>query len=150
MRTTDVKPGMLLKAPEPSDYPLWIKKYCRILVSERLKRSAQRISASCAKKSAIAASRSIIPQCALRQSRLPRLRSGLKQLAEEGVEFESFSVHDLRRTASTLLHEAGYNSDWNEKCLAHEQRGVRAVYNKAEYAAQRTSMLQDWADIRRQ
>ncbi|HBR1982851.1 TPA: tyrosine-type recombinase/integrase [Klebsiella quasipneumoniae subsp. quasipneumoniae] len=75
------------------------------------------------------------------------IRSGLKQLSEEGVEFESFSVHDLRRTASTLLHEAGYNSDWIEKCLAHEQRGVRAVYNKAEYAAQRTSMLQDWADM---
>ena len=33
------------------------------------------------------------------------------------------------------------------QCLAHEQRGVRAVYNKAEYAEQRRSMLQDWADM---
>lgn len=23
----------------------------------------------------------------------------------------------------TLLHEAGYNTDWIEKCLAHEERG---------------------------
>jgi len=60
---------------------------------------------------------------------------------------DDFSVHDLRRTASTLLHEAGYNSDWIEKCLAHEQRGVRAVYNKAEYADQRRGMLQDWANM---
>lgn len=58
-----------------------------------------------------------------------------------------FGPHDLRRTASTLLHEAGYNTDWIEKCLAHEQRGVRAVYNKAEYREQRTAMLQDWADM---
>jgi integrase len=58
-----------------------------------------------------------------------------------------FSVHDLRRTASTHLHEAGYNSDWIEKCLAHEQRGVRAVYNKAEYGPQRREMLQAWANM---
>jgi integrase len=56
-------------------------------------------------------------------------------------------VHDLRRTASTLLHEAGFNTDWIEKCLAHEQRGVRAVYNKAEYAIQRRHMLQEWANM---
>jgi integrase len=60
---------------------------------------------------------------------------------------DDFSVHDLRRTGSTLLHEAGFNTDWVEKCLAHEQRGVRAVYNKAEYAAQRHEMLQAWANM---
>tara|TARA_R110002111_G_scaffold245247_2_gene307566 strand:- start:63 stop:572 length:510 start_codon:yes stop_codon:yes gene_type:complete len=58
-----------------------------------------------------------------------------------------FGPHDLRRTASTLLHEAGYNTDWIEKCLAHEQKGVRAIYNKAEYREQRAAMLQDWADM---
>lgn len=66
---------------------------------------------------------------------------------KEGVPLGKFGPHDLRRTASTLLHEAGYNSDWIEKCLAHEQKGVRAVYNKAEYRDQRRSMLQDWADM---
>ena len=40
----------------------------------------------------------------------------------------------------------GFNSDWIEKSLAHEQQGVRAVYNKAEYAAQRKEMMQRWAD----
>lgn len=66
---------------------------------------------------------------------------------KEGRPLADFGPHDLRRTASTLLHEAGYNTDWIEKCLAHEQRGVRAVYNKAEYREQRTAMLQDWADM---
>lgn len=66
---------------------------------------------------------------------------------KDGKPLAKFGPHDLRRTASTLLHEAGYNTDWIEKCLAHEQRGVRAVYNKAEYREQRTEMLQDWADM---
>jgi integrase len=70
-----------------------------------------------------------------------------KLAQKEGKPLGKFGPHDLRRTASTLLHEAGYNTDWIEKCLAHEQRGVRAVYNKAEYAEQRRSMLQDWADM---
>jgi len=47
-------------------------------------------------------------------------------------------VHDLRRTGSTILNELGFNSDWIEKCLAHEDgRSSRGVYNKAEYAEQR-------------
>lgn len=66
---------------------------------------------------------------------------------KDGEQLGKFGPHDLRRTASTLLHEAGYNTDWIEKCLAHEQKGVRAIYNKAEYREQRAAMLQDWADM---
>ncbi len=66
---------------------------------------------------------------------------------KEGKPLGKFGPHDLRRTASTLLHDAGYNSDWIEKCLAHEQRVVRAIYDKAEYREQRRQMLQDWADM---
>ena len=73
--------------------------------------------------------------------------STVKLIRDGGADFDPFTVHDLRRTASTLLHEAGFNTDWIEKCLAHEQRGVRAVYNKAEYAEQRREMLQAWADM---
>ena len=70
-----------------------------------------------------------------------------KAAQKEGEALGKFGPHDLRRTASTLLHEAGYNTDWIEKCLAHEQKGVRAIYNKAEYREQRVAMLQDWADM---
>lgn len=71
----------------------------------------------------------------------------VKIINEDGEHIQVFTVHDMRRTASTLLHEAGYPSDWIEKALAHEQKGVRAVYNKAEYARQRAYMLQQWADM---
>ncbi|HAX2705968.1 TPA: tyrosine-type recombinase/integrase [Escherichia coli] len=71
----------------------------------------------------------------------------VKIINEDGEHIQGFTVHDMRRTASTLLHESGYPSDWIEKALAHEQKGVRAVYNKAEYARQRAYMLQQWADM---
>ncbi len=71
----------------------------------------------------------------------------VKIINEDGEHIQDFTVYDMRRTASTLLHEAGYPSDWIEKALAHEQKGVRAVYNKAEYARQRAYMLQQWADM---
>ena len=67
---------------------------------------------------------------------------------QDGLPLEPFTVHDLRRTGSTLLNELGFNRDWIEKCLAHEEgRSSRGVYNKAEYEQQRRHMLQEWADI---
>ena len=66
----------------------------------------------------------------------------------KGLPIENFTVHDLRRTGSTILNELGFNSDWIEKCLAHEDgRSSRGIYNKAEYAEQRRHMLQEWADM---
>ena len=66
----------------------------------------------------------------------------------QGLPLEPFTVHDLRRTGSTLLNELGYNSDWIEKCLAHEDgRSSRGVYNKAEYEVQRRHMLQEWSNV---
>lgn len=65
----------------------------------------------------------------------------------QGQEIPAFTVHDLRRTASTLLHENGWPSDVVEKALNHTIGGVRGVYNRAEYSAQRREMLQFWADF---
>lgn len=63
------------------------------------------------------------------------------------LDIREFVLHDFRRTASTHLHEAEFNSDWIEKALAHEQNGIRGVYNRAEYAGPRRKMLQWWADF---
>lgn len=72
----------------------------------------------------------------------------VERAKKKGLPLEPFTVHDLRRTGSTLLNELGFNSDWIEKCLAHEEgRSSRGVYNKAEYEPQRRHMLQEWADV---
>lgn len=68
--------------------------------------------------------------------------------ADTDLPLEPFTVHDLRRTGSTLLNELGFNRNWVEKCLAHEDRRTsRGIYNKAEYADQRRHMMQEWADM---
>lgn len=64
----------------------------------------------------------------------------------QGQDIPAFTIHDLRRTASTLLHENGWASDVVEKALNHTIGGVRGVYNRAEYEPQRREMLQFWAD----
>lgn len=68
-------------------------------------------------------------------------------IALQGQEVPAFTVHDLRRTASTLLHENGWPSDVVEKALNHTLGSVCGVYNRAEYAEQRREMLQSWADF---
>ena len=58
-----------------------------------------------------------------------------------------FSAHGFRTTASTILNELGYLPDVIEKQLAHKDSNrIRAIYNRAEYASERASMLQQWAD----
>jgi integrase len=68
------------------------------------------------------------------------------KVALTGQDIPAFTIHDLRRTASTLLHENGWPSDVVEKALNHTIGGVRGVYNRAEYEPQRREMLQFWAD----
>lgn len=63
------------------------------------------------------------------------------------MDVRDFVIHDFRRTASTHLHEAGFNSDWIEKSLVHETKGIRGVYNKTQYADQRREMLKWWVDF---
>lgn len=55
--------------------------------------------------------------------------------------------HGFRTTASTLLHELGFNSDVIERQLAHgEQNKVKASYNRAAHLPERRRMMQAWAD----
>jgi integrase len=72
------------------------------------------------------------------------INTAMKQAQWFGLQ--PFTVHDLRRTASTILHEQGWNTDVIEKALNHTMPGVRGVYNRAEYLDKRREMLQAWAD----
>lgn len=63
------------------------------------------------------------------------------------TDIPPFTIHDLRRTASTHLNEQGFNSDAIEKCLNHVMTGVRGVYNKAEYEKERIELMQKWSNF---
>jgi hypothetical protein len=70
-----------------------------------------------------------------------------KALNGVNIPIDPFTIHDLRRTGSTRLHEAGFASDVIEKALNHTIGAVRGIYNRAGYASQRSEMLQFWADF---
>jgi len=56
-------------------------------------------------------------------------------------------AHGFRGTASTLLHEQGFNSDVIERQLAHKEgNAIKAAYNHARHLPERVTMMQAWAD----
>lgn len=57
------------------------------------------------------------------------------------------TVHGFRTTASTVLNENGWDENWIERQLAHDDDDeVRASYNAAEYLDGRREMVQWWCD----
>jgi len=67
----------------------------------------------------------------------------IRRLGYKGVH----TMHGFRTTASTTLHEKGFNSDMIERQLAHGERNlVKAAYCHAEYLPERKKMMQVWAD----
>lgn len=71
-----------------------------------------------------------------------------KYLSRLGYPGRIITPHGFRGTASTLLHEMGYESQWIETQLDHAQQDeVAASYNHARYLKQRRLMMQDWADF---
>lgn len=57
------------------------------------------------------------------------------------------TAHGFRTTASTILNEAGWRIDVIERQLAHSERNkVRAAYNRSQYLAERTDMMQWYSD----
>ena len=52
-----------------------------------------------------------------------------KALNGVNVPIDPFTIHDLRRTGSTRLNEAGFAYDVIEKSLNHTIGGMRGIYN---------------------
>jgi integrase len=58
-----------------------------------------------------------------------------------------WTLHDLRRTFSTRLHDAGVEPLVVEALLAHKQQGVAAVYNRASFRQAKRLALLQWHEI---
>jgi integrase len=64
-----------------------------------------------------------------------------------GISKEEHCPHGFRSTASTRLNEMGWDPALVELQLAHAKKDkVAAVYNRALRLAERTKMMQAWAD----
>jgi integrase len=62
--------------------------------------------------------------------------SRLKRKLDAAAGVGDWRIHDLRRTARTLLSRAGVPSDICERCLGHVIGGVRGVYDRHQYRAE--------------
>ncbi|MBS0194411.1 MAG: tyrosine-type recombinase/integrase [Proteobacteria bacterium] len=86
----------------------------------------------------------------------PSLRSSARPMSENtvnaalrrlGYDKHTMTGHGFRALASTRLNELGWQPDVIERQLAHvERNAVRGVYNRAAYMAERTKMMQSFAD----
>ena len=65
------------------------------------------------------------------------------------AEVKPFRLHDLRRTAATMMAELGVLPHIIEAVLNHvsgHKSGVAGIYNRARYADEMRSALQRWSD----
>jgi integrase len=67
-------------------------------------------------------------------------------LARIKFDLAHFTIHDFRRTGSTILNGKGFAPDVVEAALGHQIPGVRGIYNRSRYEEEQKRMLQFWGD----
>ena len=63
--------------------------------------------------------------------------SKFKREFDRACPLPHWTLHDLRRTARSLMSKAGVNKDIGERCLAHVIGGVSGVYDRYAYLEQK-------------
>jgi integrase len=66
---------------------------------------------------------------------------------EGRAPMENWTLHDLRRTARTLLARAGVRDDIAERCLGHVIKGVEKVYNRYAYLEEKRAAFEALAAL---
>jgi integrase len=65
-----------------------------------------------------------------------------KAAFDKACSVQGWTIHDLRRTSRTLLSRAGVDADIAERVLAHVIGGIRGVYDRHEFAAEKRKALE--------
>jgi integrase len=73
--------------------------------------------------------------------------SWLKSDFDAASGVSDWCLHDLRRTARSLMSRAGVNSDHAERCLGHVIGGVRGVYDRYEYHKEKAEAFEAVASL---
>jgi integrase len=60
-----------------------------------------------------------------------------KRTLDQRADVTDWTLHDLRRTARSLMSRAGVNADHAERCLGHVIGGVRGTYDRHAYHAEK-------------
>lgn len=78
---------------------------------------------------------------------LSRGASNKSTLDKRVPEVTGWVLHDLRRTASSLMARAGVRPDIGERVLGHVIAGVAATYNRHSYLAEKKQALEQLAAL---
>jgi integrase len=71
----------------------------------------------------------------------------LKVRAALPKDFPQFTIHDLRRTARSLMSRAGANAEHSERVLGHVIGGIEGVYDRHPYRDEKQIVLQKLAAL---
>jgi integrase len=73
----------------------------------------------------------------------------LTELRKENsaAELPRWTLHDLRRTARSLMSRAGVPSDHAERCLGHVLPGIRGTYDRHEYINEKRHAFEALASL---
>ncbi len=66
----------------------------------------------------------------------------LKMRLDAASGVTSWRLHDLRRTARSLMSALGVNPDHAERCLGHALPGIRKTYDCHEYRAEKLAAFE--------
>jgi integrase len=72
----------------------------------------------------------------------------MRKCADNGAEIAplpNWTLHDLRRTAKTLMARAGVRPDISERVLGHVIAGVEGTYDRHSYADEKRDALEKLA-----
>ena len=64
-----------------------------------------------------------------------------KKTFDEKVRIPHWTIHDLRRTARSLMSRAGVRPDIAERVLGHVQQGVQGIYDRHQYRDEKAHAL---------
>jgi len=73
--------------------------------------------------------------------------SQLKRKFDDASGVSGWRLHDLRRTARSLMSRAGVPSDHAERCLGHVIGGVRGTYDRHEYYEEKRQAFEALAGL---
>jgi integrase len=70
-----------------------------------------------------------------------------KSELDKKLKIEPWTIHDLRRTAKSLMARAGVRPDISERVLGHAISGVEGVYDRHDYDAEKADALKRLSDM---
>jgi integrase len=70
-----------------------------------------------------------------------------KPRLDEASGVTGWILHDLRRTARSLMSRAGVSADIAERCLGHVMGNLRATYDRHQYADEKRHVFEALAGL---